>query len=242
MNRIWIAWALAAGAAMSGAAAAQSHMSAPPQHPQEQAGHPRRVHAQLSGFELAPGKATANQIGGASRGAGQRLVLYAPNKARVFTLRPAFHWQGDATAAYTVHVQDLTGALSWDRSVTGTSLDYPADAPPLAAGQTYLWKVTPDSPLLGPPPPAAILVVVGGADRAQLEAGLGRIAGSGFDAESARAKYFFDQRLWYDAQMAYSALIAKYPEQRSLYEMRGWLYQQLPATASLADADFARAR
>jgi hypothetical protein len=41
--------------------------------------------------------------------------------------------------------------------------------------------------------------------------------------------------------MAYSDLIAKYPDRENLYEMRGTLYDQLPETESLADADFARA-
>lgn len=206
------------------------------------AAHPARVHAQLGGFDLAPGQATANQIGGASRGAGPKLVLYAPHKGRVLTLRPSFRWQGDAAASYQFHLQDLTGSLSWDRAVTGTNLDYPADAPPLVAGQTYLWKVTPDSPLLGPPPPAAILVVVGDPDRAQIETGLNQIPGDTFEAESARAHYLFDQRLWYDAVAAYSALIAKYPDQEDPYEMRGWLYEQLPATESLAQADFSHTK
>jgi hypothetical protein len=198
------------------------------------------VQAKLEGFDLAPDKATANQIGGASRGPANKLVLSAPHKARVYTLRPSFGWQGDPAATYRFHIQDVTGQFAWDRRVTGTSLAYPADAPELAPGKTYMWRVISDSALMSPPPPAAIMVVVGGAERSQLEAGQDRIAGSGLDAESARAKYFFDQRLWYDSVMAYSELIAKYPDQGNLYRMRGTLYDQLPATATLAEADFAR--
>lgn len=202
---------------------------------------PRRVKTKLDGFELAPEKATANQIGGASRGEGAKTLLYAPHKARVYSLRPNFAWKGDPTATYKFHIQDTMGTFSWDREVTGASLAYPADAPALTPGGTYLWKVEPDSPLLGPPPPAAILVVLGGADRAQIDAGLGQIQGSGTDADTARARYFFDQRLWYDAVDAYSDLIAKNPGQTSLYQVRGTLYDQVPAAGPLADADFARA-
>lgn len=226
-------------------AAAQSPKPTLPtqQHPANAApAHPARVHARLAGFDLAPGQASANQIGGASRGVGPKLVLYAPHKGRVLTLRPSFQWKGDATASYTFHLQDLTGSLSWDRAVTGTSLDYPADAPPLVPGQTYLWRVTPDSPLLGPPPPAAILVVLGDPERAQIASGLSAIPGDGFDAQAARARYLFDQRLWYDAVAAYSALIDKYPAHSEPYEMRGWLYEQLPATEPLAELDFSHAK
>jgi hypothetical protein len=213
----------------------------PPPQSQAQQAHPRRVQAKLDGFELAPAKASANQVGGASRGAGQKLALYAPHKAKIYTLRPSFSWRGDPSAAYKLHIQDVTGTFAWDREVTGTSLAYPADAPPLSPGGTYLWKVDPVSPLLGPPPPAAMIIVVGASERAQLESANSQISGSGLDADAARAKYFFDQRLWYDAVTAYSDLIAKYPDSRSLYEMRGTLYDQLPETASLADADFTRA-
>jgi len=198
---------------------------------------PRRVKAKLDGFDLAPDKASANQIGGASRGEGSKTLPYAPHKARVYTLRPTFAWEGDPSGAYKFRIQDTLGNFSWDREVTGTTLEYPADAPALTPGGTYLWKVEPESPLLGPPSPAAILVVVGGDDRAQIDAGLAQIQGP--DADAARAKYFFDQRLWYDALMAYSDLIAKNPNQASLYQMRGTLYDQVPAAAPLADADFA---
>jgi hypothetical protein len=215
----------------------QAPTNAPAAPPAQNA--PRRVKTKLDGFDLAPGKATANQIGGASRGEGTKTLLYAPNKARVYTLRPNFAWKGDSTAVYKLHIQDPMGTFSWDREVTGTSLVYPADAPALTPGGTYLWKVAPESPLLGPPPPAAIMVVVGGADRAQIDTGLSQIQGEGTPAETARAKYFFDQRLWYDALDTYSDLIEKNPSQASFYQMRGTLYDQVPAAGPLADADFA---
>jgi hypothetical protein len=212
----------------------------PPQAQQDQQAHPRRVLAKLDGFDLAPGKATANQIGGASRGAGQKLVLYAPHKAKIYTLRPAFAWSGDTTGGYKFHIQDINGTFSWEREVTGTSLTYPSDAPPLEPGVTYQWRVDPVSPLLGPPPPAAMVVVLGATERTQMETELSQIPGEGVDAETARARYFFNQRLWYDALMTCSDLIAKYPNRPDLYEMRAMLYYQLPATESLAQEDLAR--
>ena len=243
MNRLLILVAVTGCAALAGAQnSGQSKPAgtpAPP--PPTQAQHPRRAQAKLEGFDLAPEKATANQIGGASRGLGTpRFVLYAPHKARIYTLRPAFAWRGDPGAEYKLHIQNFTGTFAWDRDVTGNSLAYPSDAPPLTPGDTYLWRVIPVSPLLAPPPPAAMIVVLGGAERAQLETGISQIQGTGFDADTARAHYLFDQRLWYDALMTYSELIARYPDRRSLYEMRGTLYDQLPATEPLADADFAR--
>jgi hypothetical protein len=220
-------------------AVAQNNGQAPANPPPAQNAQnaPRRVKTKVDGFDLAPDKASANQIGGASRGEGAKTLLYAPHKARVYTLRPNFAWKGDPTASYTFKIQDTLGTFSWDREVSGTSLVYPADAPPLTPGSTYLWKVSPVSPLLGPPPPAAIMVVLGGAERTQIDAGLGQVHGDGADA--ARAKYLYDQRLWYDSVMAYSDLIEKNPGEASLYQMRGTLYDQVAAAGPLADADFA---
>lgn len=205
--------------------------------------HPRRVTAKLDGFDLAPQAASPNQIGGASRSVAgaARLVAYAPHKGRVFTLRPSFWWQGTPGTTYKFHLQDVTGQFEWDREVGSSSLDYPADAPPLEPGKTYIWRVYPDSPILGGTGPQAMIVVLDAPERAQIEAAESGIAGDDLDAGMARAKVFFDHRLWYDAVMAYSALIIKYPGDPKLYLMRGSLYDQLPATQALADQDFSRA-
>ena len=228
-------------AAFASLAVAQSSAQQAPSNPPQAQNTPRRVKTKVDGFDLAPDKASANQIGGASRGEGTKTLLYAPHKARVYTLHPSFAWKGDPSATYKLRIQDTMGNFSWDREVTGTSLAYPADAPPLTPGGTYLWKVEPESPLLGPPPPAAIIVVLSGTERDQIDSGLAQIQGSGADADAARAKYLYDQRLWYDALSAYSDLIAKNPGQTSYYQMRGTLYDQVPAAEQLADADFAHA-
>jgi hypothetical protein len=250
MNRTLIAVLLATvplgGSTLLPAAVGQNTPApAPPTTAQNNnANHPRRAQAKLDDFDLAPEKASANQIGGASRsvGSGGKLVLYAPHKGLVYSLRPSFWWQGDATAAYRFHIQDVTGQFSWDRPVTGVSLAYPADAPPLAPGTTYLWRVIPDSPLLGPPPPAAMIVVMADADRSQLDAAASQFQGSGIDAGMARARLYFDHRLWYDAVMEYNGLITQYPDQAQLYPLRGAVYDQLPVTQALADADYSHSK
>jgi hypothetical protein len=247
MKKIIVAVVVAGCAALAGAQdTGQTKPQAPPPTPpqqqtQGQPAHPRRVMAKLDGFEMAPGRATANQIGGASRGpSGPKLALYAPHKAKIYTLRPAFSWKGDPAAGYKLHVQDVTGTFAWDRDVTGTSLAYPSDAPPLEPGGTYLWKVEPVSPLLGPPPPAAMMIVMGGAEREQLESELSQLPGTGSDLDVARARVFFNHRLWYDAVMTSSDLIVKFPNRTDMHEMRALLYYQLPETEALADADLAR--
>jgi Domain of Unknown Function (DUF928) len=239
--------AIASAQSTGSASGGQSNTQTPP--PAQSSGqangqaHPRRVVAKLDGFDLAPEAASPNQIGGASRGGApsQKLVANAPRKGRIFTLRPSFSWQGASATAYKFHIQDVTGQFVWERQVTGTSLDYPSDAPPLEAGKTYIWRVYPDSPMIGGATPQAMIVVLSEQERAQIETAQNDISGTGLDADMARAHLYFDRRLWYDAVMAYSDLIEKHPGEAKLYLMRGSLYAQLPATEPLADKDFARA-
>jgi hypothetical protein len=224
-------------------AAPQNQQAAQPSGQQTPPPRPRRATAKLDGFDLAPESASANQIGGASRSAvaSKKLVAYAPHKGRIFTLRPSFSWQGAPGTTYKLHIQDVNGQFAWDREVNGTSLDYPSDAPPLEPGQTYIWRVAADSPMLGAPSAPAMILVLSEQERSQIATAESGIDGTSMDAEEARARLYFDHRLWYDAVMAYSDLIARHPEDSKLYLMRGSLYDQLPSTQLLADQDFAHA-
>ncbi|HTW46854.1 MAG TPA: DUF928 domain-containing protein [Acidobacteriaceae bacterium] len=247
MNRPLIALLVAGctslAIAQSGQSAPSGNSASTTQNQSGNANRPRRAQAQLTGFDLAPDKASANQIGGASRTVGNgRVVLSAPHKGRVYSLRPSFWWQGDESASYTFHIQDMTGQYSWSRSVTGLALTWPQDAPPLTPGGTYLWRITPDSSLLAPPPPAAMIVVLADSDRSQIDAALAQAQGSGADAGIARAKIYFDHRLWYDTVMEYDSLISQYPNETRLYGLRGAVYDQLPVTQTLADADYSRVK
>jgi hypothetical protein len=85
-----------------------------------------------------------------------------------------------------------------------------------------------------------MLLVLGGADREQLDTEIGKLQGTGSDLDSARARLFFNHRLWYDAVMTCSDLIGRFPNRTDLHEMRALLYYQLPETEALADADLAR--
>lgn len=234
MKQLWITLFVAGAVAVAGA---QNH-SQSQKSAQSSSSHPRRVRMAVSGFDLSP-TSSANQIGGASRGVGnsKHVVLYAPHKGQSYTLRPSFWWGGDPNATYKLHLQALQGTLSWDRQVTGTSANYPADAPPLKPGKTYLWRVESQSSLFGPPAPSAILVVLPETERAQVTTEESKITGSDEQAGIARAKVFYNHKLWYDTLMAYNSLIAKYPNDPALVKMRDNLYEQLPVTRNLAKAD-----
>jgi hypothetical protein len=203
----------------------------PPANPR-----PVRIHPKVAGFDLSPqaGKAP-NQIGGASRDIGGSPALYAPAMAKAFSTQPTFYWSaGDAAQKVEFQLMSDKGATIFESSVTGSHFTYPADAPSLAPGATYRWTVKPEDDIMGGPPAPVDFVIVGGTERVSLA---GELAAAG-DA-ATRAKVFFDHRVWYDALSSYTDAIAAHPERKDLRRERAVLYDQLPATQSLADSEIA---
>jgi hypothetical protein len=226
---------LFAGTACIGApsALAQNGSTAP---------RPVRVRAKLDGFDLTPKGASArpNQIGGASRGAFG-MDLYAPSMGKAYSLTPSFYWSSDdAQAEFTFKVsQPGMGGSLYETKVVGNHFTYPANAPALQPGSTYVWTVAPTLDMMGGPKSASI-VIVGGGERDAITAALAKAQASG-DPAAATAKVYTDMRLWFDAIASYSNLIDRYPNRAEFYQGRADLYDQLPATAKLADIDAAKA-
>jgi len=228
--------AAAVGVLGIGSAAAQTAGTATPR--------PVRVRAKLDGFDLTPKNAAPprrpNQIGGVSRGIGT-LVLYAPTMGKSYTLTPTFSWRSDdPKGEYTLRIsQPGMGADAlYETKIVGDHFTYPADAPALKPGETYVWTVQPTVDMLGGPASAS-LVIVGGTERDAVDAALAR-AKAETDPAAAAAKVYTDMRLWFDAVSAYSSLIDRFPNRSEFYQARADLYDQLPATSALADADAAK--
>jgi hypothetical protein len=203
---------------------------------------PARVRAKLDGFDLTP-KSTAarpNQIGGASRGAFG-MDLYAPSMGKAYSLTPTFYWSSDdAQAEFTFKVsQPGMGGSLYETKVVGNHFTYPADAPALQPGSTYVWTVAPTLDMMGGPKSASI-VIVGGSERDAIGAALAK-AQAGSDPAAATAKVYTDMRVWFDAIAAYSNLIDRFPNRAEFYQGRADLYDQLPVTAKLADIDASKA-
>jgi hypothetical protein len=202
------------------------------------------VRVALDGFDIAPtsGK-SPNQIGGASRDLGQ-LTLYAPHMGKAYSLTPTFFWSADdETLTYDFTLSQLTSEKSpiYTATVTGGHFTYPADAPPLQPGETYVWSVTPAVDMMGGAATASIMIV-GGKERAAIAAQLEKANDAANDPSAAEAKIMVDARVWFDALAAYTSLIARNPTRAEFYRARAQLYDQLPATAALADADLAKAQ
>jgi hypothetical protein len=204
---------------------------------------PARVRAKLDGFDLTNTKGAAarpNQIGGASRGAFG-MDLYAPSMGKAYTLTPTFYWSSDdAQAEFTFKVsQPGMGGSLYEAKVVGDHFTYPANAPALQPGSTYVWTVAPTMDMMGGPKSASV-VIVGGKEREDISAALAK-AQAGSDPAAATARVYTDMRLWFDAVAAYSNLIERFPARGDFYQGRADLYDQLPATTKLADIDAAKA-
>jgi Domain of Unknown Function (DUF928) len=209
-------------------------------------GPPKRVVANLSGFELDPKKSKPQgvQIGAGSRGAAVPPALYAPKLGRAYGLRPVFFW-GDSPGAqkFTFRLYDSNDDEIYEQEVAGNirSFSYPQYAPQLAAGSTYSWTVQTIAAQLVEPPEPARIMLVSGADRQSIEQALQSSKGDALADRWKRAQVLVEHRLWYDAVGAYSQLISENRENADLYQERAQIYAQLPETQVLANQDMEQA-
>jgi hypothetical protein len=196
---------------------------------------PTRVRVKLDGFDLSSksGK-SANQIGGASRDLGTPR-LYAPNAGKAYSLTPTFYWAtSDAGQKVTFRLTTLNGVTLYQVELTGTHLVYPADAPTLTAGTTYRWTVIPENDMLGGAPTPVSVTIVGGNERSAIEQEL--------KSAPDHATVFVNHRIWYDAIADYTAILDQTPGDQTARKGRATVYDQLPVTQPLADADWQMVR
>jgi hypothetical protein len=209
------------------------------------ASHPKRVRADLSGFELAPKQPSTDssvQIGGGTRGGVHGPFLYAPHRAKSYSANPTFYWGQPGTMNdFTLRVYDSGDDIVFEETVHGKSYTYPASAPLLKTGETYSWTVQLAGGLMAEPAEPVEFVVQSLAERKPVQSALAAISGEGLQAQLHRAQVFEDARLWYDAVAAYSDVIAKFPREPEAYKRHGEIYDQIPETRELAESDFANA-
>lgn len=203
----------------------------------------KRVHANLSGFELDKSKPAGTQVGGGSRGGRQSgIVLDAPRMGLAYATHPLFQWRDpQGTSPVTFHIFDASGDEIFEINLNGTSLKYPEDGPELKPGSSYSWTVQRvGESALEPPQPVAVKFLPQ-SEREQLAAMLSGDKSADLQSGRQRAEALVAKRIWYDAVEAYSVLIEKFPSSAELYRRRAEIYSQLPATEELAEKDFQQA-
>jgi len=227
MNRILLAIA-ATAILCTHAPAQQPAQPTPPPKP------PARVRTQLQGFDLSPqtGK-SANQVGGASRDLGTPR-LFAPRSGKAFSTTPVFYWgTSDAAQKVTFKLTSMNGETLCQVSTAADHLRYPDDAPPLQPGTSYRWTIIPENDMLGGAPQPATFVIVSGAERDAIAK-----EWAAADRPSDKAMVFVNHRVWYDALDRYSETLELMPSDQTARAGRATLYDSLPVTIELAEADW----
>jgi hypothetical protein len=203
-----------------------------------------KLDADLSGFDVSEDKGdkkVATMLGASRATAVPSATLLAPRRGKVYGGSALFSWTfAGRNDGYVIIVTDEDEAQLVHQQVKEPRFLLDASKAKLRAGETYYWRVQVlPNPLASDP---LEFVVVSDQERAAIDKALGAIPpGDAYQSALSRAHIFTDHRLWFDALGAYDNLISKFPDRSELYEDRGAIYAQIPATKALAEADFARA-
>jgi hypothetical protein len=201
------------------------HAQAPaaPAPPAKTTARPARVVVDLSSFHLdqSPHSSAPNQVGAASRGSGQTIILCAPTQGFAATVRPIFEWHASEPGeALTLSLLSDAGDVLYEGSVTGSSFQYPADAQALAPGQSYSWKVS-GGGMDKLPDPVSFTVEKKAADLAK------ELAAPDAADPLAQAQVYLHHRLWYDAVETLEQGIREKPARSDLKDQLQAMYKQV---------------
>jgi Domain of Unknown Function (DUF928) len=204
----------------------------------------KKLDADLSGFDVSEdksGKKVSTMLGGTRSAAVPSATLLAPRRAKFYGASADFAWTyGGHSEGYILLVTDedetqLVRQAVKDSHYLATDL-----AGKLQPGEIYYWRVQVLPNTLASEP--LEFVVVSADEREAIDKAVAAIPpGDPYRSGLARAHVFTEHRLWFDALGAYHELITKNPGKAELYEERGAIYEQIPVTKPLADADLARA-
>lgn len=177
---------------------------------------------------------------------GDVPLLLAPRRTVVATDRPAFTWRAAAGATrYRVTLSSPAAGELWTREVTGTSLPYPAEAPPLDRAAEYLWQVEALSDVKRLRREDSVFEVASERLARSVEANLIRIRESagGADHPAARflaGSYLSGLELFGDAIAEFDAMRERAPASPAPHEALGAIYARIGLT-DLAAAAYQRA-
>jgi hypothetical protein len=223
----------------------QPQQSADPKSQPPANNKPKRkvLDADLSGFDISDNKSdkkVTTMLGGSRGAAVPSAVLLAPKRAKFYGQSATFDWAFTGhNEGYVLIITDEDETQLLHQQLKEPHYRFDPSATKLQPSQTYYWRVQVlPNPLASEP---SEFVVVSAAERRAIDQAIAAIPSTDpYQSAVAHAKILTDHRLWFDALGAYGDLIAKYPNHPELYDQRGAIYAQIPATKSLADSDFAQ--
>jgi hypothetical protein len=224
---------------IGGQAAGKSRAGAGP-------GIPGEVYASVTKFVSGGSRETGLVALSALRGGPDSSpLLIEPRRTGLLDLRPAFRWRAvEGATRYLVAVSGEQGEL-WNREVGGTTLDYPSDAPALAAGGDFLWEVRAFSAQRELRREESYVRVLATEDAAAVRTALARIGDSagGANAPATRflsGSYLSGRGLYGEAAAQFVALSRLSPDAPAPHEALGNVYRAV-GLMDLAAAEYQQA-
>lgn len=206
---------------------------------------PGGVYSQVSKFVTSGSRATGLVAMSTMRGGEESSpIIEEPRKTDVMSDRPAFRWRAVQGAThYRVSVSGDQGDL-WSHELTATTLEYPADAKPLARDGDYLWKVE----AFGDQGPirdeSSVFHVIGTEAASTVQGDLRRIADSAGSTTAAgyflSGSYLSGLGLYGEALRQFSELSRLSPDSPAPHEALGNVYRTV-GLMDLAAAEYQRA-
>lgn len=209
-------------------------------------GIPGEVYASVTKFVAGGSRETGLVALSSLRGeADSSPLLIEPRRTGLLDPRPRFRWRAmEGATRYLVTVSGEQGEL-WNREVRGTTLDYPSDAPSLAAGGDFLWEVRVFGERGESRREESYVRVLAAEDAAAVRAALARIADSAGGAGTPAARflsgsYLSGRGLYGEAAAQFEALGLLSPDAPAPHEALGNVYRAV-GLMDLAAAEYQQA-
>jgi hypothetical protein len=210
------------------------------------AAKPKRksLDADLSGFDISDPKSekkVTTMLGGSRTAAIPSATLLAPKRAKFYGQSAEFNWSfAGHNEGYILIITDEDETQLVHQQLKEPHYRLDATTTKFQPGQTYYWRVQVlPNPLASEP--LEFEVIPAEEQQAIIKAIAAIPTTDPYESALAKAQILTNHRLWFDALGAYDDLIAKYPNRAELYNQRGAIYAQIPATKSQSESDFAQA-
>ncbi len=162
-----------------------------------------------------------------------------PRDTRVLPGSITFEWSGPPRSDYRVQLLGPQGPV-WEQSgLPRRPLAYPAAAPPLSPGTRYSWTLE----IPGQAPQRAEFEVLPEPDAARVRSALADLTPAALEGQDGsplvlmRAGLFFQEGLYADARRELMAAIVKDPDEPTLRQLLGYVYDRMGLT-DLAAQEF----
>ena len=168
-------------------------------------------------------------------------TLISPRETKVLATPVVFEWSGSESQRYGVRVFGPDNTVVWEQTgLQRKDLPYPGSAPALKAGVRYAWELHAERH----PVQRAEFILLPAPDATRIKGELASLPTSGVSAPTAavmRASYLFKEGCYLDARRELLAAIAADPNEASLHQLLGHVYDAM-GIKDLATDSFDEAR